>query len=78
MIVFTTGFVSDMRQLIGAIVGPKIEDQLDDYWGIDKEGELRGAFKPMGRTCNLSHFDLLYLPLEALAHRRFFSLNQRG
>lgn len=60
---FTTGFVGDMRRLIGAIVGPEIEDQLDDYWGLDKEGELRGAFKPMGRTCNLSPFDPLCLPL---------------
>jgi hypothetical protein len=49
VIVFTTGFVQNMRQIAGRIVGPEVEDQLDDFWGIDAEGEIRGAFKPAGR-----------------------------
>lgn len=32
------------------ILGLKMESQLEDFWGIDNEGELRGAFKRMKRT----------------------------
>ncbi|OAP62649.1 hypothetical protein AYL99_01876 [Fonsecaea erecta] len=48
VVVFTTGFVQNMRQIAGEIVGPQVADQLDDFWGLDAEGELRGAFKPAG------------------------------
>ncbi|OAL37634.1 hypothetical protein AYO20_03141 [Fonsecaea nubica] len=48
VIVFTTGFVGNLRQIAGRIVGPEIADQLDDFWGVDAEGELRGAFKYAG------------------------------
>ena len=49
VIIFKTGFLGNMRQLAGTIVGPEIENQLEDFWGLDKEGEPRGAFKPTGR-----------------------------
>jgi hypothetical protein len=49
VIVFTTGFVQNMRQIAGQIVGPEVADQLSDFWGVDAEGELRGAFKYAGR-----------------------------
>ncbi|OAG42985.1 hypothetical protein AYO21_02936 [Fonsecaea monophora] len=48
VIVFTTGFVGNLRQIAGQIVGPEIADQLDDFWRVDAEGELRGAFKYAG------------------------------
>ncbi|KIW67065.1 hypothetical protein PV04_06341 [Phialophora macrospora] len=48
VVVFTTGFVQNMRQIAGRIVGPEVEAQLDDFWCVDAEGELRGAFKPAG------------------------------
>ncbi|KAH0847632.1 Flavin-binding monooxygenase-like family protein [Fonsecaea pedrosoi] len=48
VIVFTTGFVGNLRQIAGRIVGPEIADQLDDFWRVDAEGELRGAFKYAG------------------------------
>jgi hypothetical protein len=38
-----------MRQLVGSIVGPEIESQLEDFWELDSEGEIRGAFKNTGR-----------------------------
>ena len=49
IIVFTTGFIQNMRQIAGQILGPEVEDQLEDFWGVDAEGELRGAFKHAGR-----------------------------
>jgi hypothetical protein len=58
VIVFTTGFVQNMRQIAGRIVGPEVEDQLDDFWGVDAEGEIRGAFKPAGRK--YSHLQYMY------------------
>ncbi|KAH8816732.1 hypothetical protein F5884DRAFT_842242 [Xylogone sp. PMI_703] len=48
VIVFCTGFVGNMRHLAGAIVGPEIENQLEDFWGLNEEGEIRGAFKNTG------------------------------
>ena len=38
-----------MRNLVAKVVGKDVEDQLDDYWCVDKEGEVRGGFKPIGR-----------------------------
>jgi hypothetical protein len=49
VIIFCTGFQHNMRHEVARIVGPKIGNQLDDFWGIDDEGELRGAFKKMDR-----------------------------
>ncbi|KAH8800359.1 dimethylaniline monooxygenase (N-oxide forming) [Xylogone sp. PMI_703] len=48
VIVFATGFIGNMRQLAGTIVGPQIENQLEDFWELDSEGEIRGAFKNTG------------------------------
>ena len=49
MIIFTTGFDGDMRRAVGEFVGPEIEGQLDDFWGVDEEGEILGAWKFSGR-----------------------------
>lgn len=49
VIVFATGFVGDMRQLAGSIVGPEVENQIGDIWGLDPEGEIRGLYKDPGR-----------------------------
>jgi hypothetical protein len=49
VIVFTTGFVQNMRTIAGRIVGPEVEQSLTDFWGLDGEGELIGAFKYTGR-----------------------------
>lgn len=40
-----------MREMAKAIVGEETAEQLDDYWGVDAEGEIRGAWKPIGRKC---------------------------
>ena len=52
LIVFSTGFTGDLREGIAPIVGQEIAKQLEDYWYLDQEGELLGAFKPSGRLYN--------------------------
>jgi hypothetical protein len=48
VIVFCTGFSHDVRGEAIKIVGSELGERLDDYWGLDDEGELRGAYKPHG------------------------------
>lgn len=57
LIVFATGFVGNLRTLVSSLFGPEVANQLDDYWGMDDEGELKGAFKQSGRK---------YLPYSSL------------
>lgn len=47
-----------MRHEVTKIVGPEIGNRLDDYWDIDDEGEMRGAYKRMDRKQSL----FLFLP----------------
>lgn len=66
LIVLCTGFNHDFRQDAARIVGQDVADQMDDFWGIDAEGELRGNAKPAGRkSLSLHRFrergDLLIL-----------------
>ena len=49
LIVFATGFVGGMKDSIREILGSEVADSIDDFWGLNKEGEIKGAFKPSGR-----------------------------
>ncbi len=49
LVVFATGFVCNMRLVISSLLGSSVAGELDDYWGLDEEGELRGAYKQSGR-----------------------------
>lgn len=49
LIVFTTGTAGDLRGRIAPVVGEEIAEKLEDFWLVDQEGELLGAFKPSGR-----------------------------
>ena len=49
VIVFCTGFAGNMRTRVARIVGSEVADQLEDYWGFDDEGELKGNWKEIGR-----------------------------
>ena len=53
LIVFATGFVGSMKVSIYEILGAEVADCIDDFWGIDDEGEIKGAFKPTGRKWRL-------------------------
>ena len=45
VIVFCTGFIGNMRTNVADIFGDDIAAQAGDFWKLDEEGELRGAFK---------------------------------
>lgn len=49
VVVFCTGFVGDNRSEVARLFGKKIADQTSDFWGLDEEGELLGAFRSSGR-----------------------------
>lgn len=49
VIVFATGFEPNYNIATKKIFGPELSDQLQEYWGVDAEGEIRGAWKPVGR-----------------------------
>jgi len=55
VIVFATGFEGNMRQEVTDIVGLETGGKLEDFWLLDKEGELRGAWKYIGRKFSKSH-----------------------
>jgi hypothetical protein len=38
-----------MQYLVQDIFGQEIADQMGDFWGLDKEGELKGFAKSSGR-----------------------------
>jgi len=53
-VVFCTGFVGNMRSSVRELFGANIADRVQDFWGLDDEGELKGAFKPTGRKLPFS------------------------
>ncbi|EOD43906.1 putative flavin-containing monooxygenase protein [Neofusicoccum parvum UCRNP2] len=71
VIVFATGFVGDMRWLAGKLFGPAVFEQLDEFWGLDDEGELKGAFKPSGHPAFWYHGGALG---QARYYARFIAL----
>jgi hypothetical protein len=54
VIVFCTGFEHDVRNEAAKIVGQEIGDAVEEYWGLDEEGEIRGVYKCM--SCKLRFF----------------------
>jgi hypothetical protein len=57
VIVFATGFKSNMRYLVQEIFGQEIADQMGDFWNLDEEGELKGFAKSSGRMLNYPFFE---------------------
>lgn len=49
LIVLCTGFDHVFRNDAKRIVGEEAAEMMDDYWGTDREGELRAHAKPAGR-----------------------------
>lgn len=46
VVCFCTGFKKDNRDIIADIIGEDIK--LEPVWNLDKEGEIRGVFRPTG------------------------------
>lgn len=49
LIVLATGFDHVFRNDAARIIGKDSADQMDEYWGMDAEGEIRGHARPAGR-----------------------------
>ncbi|GME33657.1 Aromatic-ring hydroxylase-like protein [Neofusicoccum parvum] len=47
VVVYATGFVGNVRHAAAEIVGEEVGARLEDFWGVDREGEVRGVCKPM-------------------------------
>jgi hypothetical protein len=52
--IFATGFRGNMKYLVEEVFGPGIAEQMGDFWTLNKEGELKGAFKPTKRRQSLA------------------------
>ncbi|PSN61546.1 flavin-containing monooxygenase, partial [Corynespora cassiicola Philippines] len=66
IIVFATGYSTDMRLAISKILDPETVNQLDETWRLDEEGNPRGSWKPIG------HPNIWFCPGD-ISHTRFFS-----
>jgi hypothetical protein len=56
-VVFATGFVGSMKVVIHDLLGSDVAELIEDFWGVNEEGEIKGAFKPSGRKYSLSSRD---------------------
>ncbi|KAK7906304.1 hypothetical protein LTR67_001030 [Exophiala xenobiotica] len=48
VVVFATGFISDLRIVAAELFGGELAGQLDSFGGLDEEGEQKAMFKPCG------------------------------
>ncbi|KAH7319169.1 dimethylaniline monooxygenase (N-oxide forming) [Rhexocercosporidium sp. MPI-PUGE-AT-0058] len=71
VIVFATGFEGNMRYLVQEIFGDEVAESMGDYWGLDREGEVKGAFKPSGHPAMWYHGGTIGL---ARYYSRFLAL----
>jgi cation diffusion facilitator CzcD-associated flavoprotein CzcO len=53
LIVFATGFERDLKLVVRQLFGDAVAEQADEYWGVDEEGEILGAFKPNSRKSSV-------------------------
>jgi hypothetical protein len=53
VVVFATGFDNNLKNQISQLFGKETSDKMGDWWRFDKEGEIRGAFRPGGRKAPL-------------------------
>ncbi|KAK6002766.1 hypothetical protein QM012_001516 [Aureobasidium pullulans] len=49
VVVLATGFRCNLRESVTSILGSATASHLDDFFGLDSEGEIRGLAKPIGR-----------------------------
>jgi hypothetical protein len=49
VVIYATGFTGNLRDSVREYFGEEIYAQVEDYWGINQEGELKGAYVPTGR-----------------------------
>jgi hypothetical protein len=49
VVVFATGYKSDLRESARRIIGDEVAENLEEFWQCDREGETRGAWRDTGR-----------------------------
>ena len=52
VVVFATGFEKGGRRDVERLFGKTVAERCDEFWGLDEEGEVRGAWKRSGRKCS--------------------------
>jgi len=77
VIVFATGFEGNMKVMIRDLFSNDVAARLDDFWGLDDEGEIQGAFRPSGRKCILWFSTSVQLLSEIIHCGRFCSKSLR-
>ncbi|KAK5706279.1 hypothetical protein LTR97_001266 [Elasticomyces elasticus] len=55
LVVLCTGFDHDFRRDAAIIVGTDVAESMDDFWGVDGEGEIRGHAKFAGHPSLYYH-----------------------
>lgn len=53
MVVFATGFDVNTKNEVARLFDHEIANEMGDYWGFDKDGEIRGVSHPRGRKLTL-------------------------
>ena len=53
VVVFATGFERGGRRDVERLFGGKVAERCEEFWGLDEEGEVRGAWKRSGRKYSL-------------------------
>ncbi|OJK04938.1 hypothetical protein ASPACDRAFT_56349 [Aspergillus aculeatus ATCC 16872] len=48
VVIFATGFTGNLRDSVRTFFGEDIYNRVEDYWGVDPEGELKGVYVPTG------------------------------
>ncbi|KAF5002470.1 hypothetical protein FDECE_10629 [Fusarium decemcellulare] len=66
VVVFATGYESNMKLAVSKLLEPEVADKLDECWLLDHEGNPRGSWKPIG------HPNIWYCPGD-IGTSRFFS-----
>ena len=71
VVVYATGFRNDVREMTERLCGREVAEKVEGYWGVDTEGEIRGAWKPTGRESRF-HFNFSLFPP---SHFRFLAFS---
>lgn len=53
VVVFATGFDNNLKNQVSQLFGKETAEKMGDWCGCDKEGEMRGAYRPGGRKTSL-------------------------
>lgn len=76
VVIYATGYTGNLRDSVREYFGEGIYAQVEDYWGINQEGELKGAYVPTGHPglwyigggMGQARFFARFVALQILAH----------